>query len=159
MHWNGTSWKRVMLPRVSVPNNAVLIPANIVAIGASNVSADALPVNSAQGPVGRTVLLHWNGRKWAWVNIPRALAFPFALTQDGHGGIWLSGYPSTANPQGFLYHDSNGRWSQQPVPHKTGMVSAALALAWIPGTRSVWGSGVEIPPTGGPEGIVLKYGP
>lgn len=159
MHWNGTSWKRVMLPRVSVPRNGILVPGNIVAIGASNVWADALPINPAQGPVGATVLLHWNGRAWAWVKIPRNVAFPLALTQDGHGGIWLSGYPSTQSVQGDLYHDSNGRWSQLPVPHKTGKVSVVLALAWIPGTRSVWGSGLEVPAASGPEGIILKYGP
>jgi hypothetical protein len=159
MHWNGTSWKRAMLPRISVPKNAVLVPANIIAIGASNVWADALPINLAQGPVGGTVMLHWNGKAWAWVKIPRNVAVPFALTQDGHGGIWLSGYPSTRSAQGYLYHDSNGHWSQLPVPHKTGMVSAALALAWIPGTGSVWGAGVEIPPASGPVSIILKYGP
>jgi hypothetical protein len=159
MHWNGTSWKRVMLPRISVSKNAVLIPVSIIAIAASNVWADALPINSAQGPVGATVLLHWNGRAWAWVKIPRKVAFPLALTQDGHGGIWLSGDPSTQSAPGALYHDSNGRWSQLPVPHKAGIVSVVFALAWIPGTRSVWGSGVEVLPASRPEGIILKYGP
>jgi hypothetical protein len=60
-----------------------------------------------------------------------------ALAPDGTGGIWL------AVQQHWLAHEHDGRWTLTSTPF---MIQA---LAWIPGTRSVWAVG---------SGGILKYG-
>jgi hypothetical protein len=46
------------------------------------------------------------------------------------------------------------------APARRDEATVPSGLAWIPGTRSVWGAGAEIPagPTGAPATVIFKYG-
>jgi hypothetical protein len=110
-----------------------------------------------------TVLLHWNGRAWSKVPLPKGVNV-YGLASDGHAGFWVAS--CTVNKPGVLlaglvmYHYSGGQWARAAVPIKSGLVTNLIGdnMQLIPGTRSVlanaivYGSAVT-------EGAILKYGP
>ncbi len=82
------------------------------------------------------------------------------MSQDGHGGLWMQAWRgSSTSVRAYLYHYGGGAWTQQPVPAKTGTRALALALTWIPGTRSLWATGLLSGSGGALTGDILKYGP
>ena len=55
---------------------------------------------------------------------------------------------------------AGGRWSRQPAPTQSGFTGAADDLTLIPGTTSVWGTGLLTATGNGPtEADIVKHGP
>jgi hypothetical protein len=156
-HWNGHAWRATPLPNlhiiVSDPSEEPDFQ-GIAAITPRNAWADI----SVLGVVGTTYLLHWNGSKWARVAFPFAGSANTGVASDGHGGIWLSIDAGPA-PRTSLWmcHYSGGHWTKTFVPRYGSQQPNVGYLAWIPGTRSVWGIGPLIVRQLEGEGI-LKYG-
>jgi hypothetical protein len=80
-----------------------------------------------------------------------------SIANDGHGGIWLA----TAKGAGsdlvlWFDHYSRGRWTRTTVPSRAGEQPQLDNLTWIPGTRSLWGTGSVNFANNGEA--ILKYG-
>lgn len=82
------------------------------------------------------------------------------MTQDGHGGIWLTADSAVNfNLVQSWYHYNGGRWTRSLVPSPRGYNNLVFAMAWIPGTTSVWADG-EADANAGVHtvGVIAKYG-
>jgi hypothetical protein len=62
------------------------------------------------------------------------------MTEDGHGGIWLTASTGLDLTQ-YWYHYNGGGWSRSFVPSPRGYFNFVFGMAWIPGTTSVWADG------------------
>jgi hypothetical protein len=104
-------------------------------------------------------LLHWQGHRWVKVtgSLPSgALLGPIA--RDGRGGIWLGAVTQASAPE--ILHYRNGAWKTYQVPASTTGVVSLTGLSLIPGTRSLWGTGVLSPTSlGSTKGaVIVKFG-
>ena len=163
LHWNKGAWRNVPLPKISVPKGEQMLPGLIAAVTPASVWATVIVDSpTVEGRV-TTVLLHWNGRAWSKVPLPKEVNV-YGLASDGHGGFWVASY--TVNEPGVLlaglvmYHYSCGHWTRVAVPVKHGLVTNLEGgnMQLIPGTRSVLANATLF---GSPaiEGAILKYGP
>jgi hypothetical protein len=166
-HWNGTKWTTSALPKVPVPSKTAAEPLTIVASGAD----DAWALGYVTGPGGSIVpndgmiLYRWNGAKWSTVTFPFKESQAFSISPDGQGGIWLWDEVDPGHHD-YLIHDSgSGHWSEVTMPRPAKAFSAEISsFEPIPGTSSVWASGIASVPVpvggnpGGTEGLILRYG-
>jgi hypothetical protein len=116
--WNGRTWTTTRLPNLDLGTGFFLVPGNIAALRANDVWVDGT-LGKGMGVGDGVVLLNWNGSTWTRVKT----RFPTSeynsdMTQDGHGGIWVSGYSSMAQGYAgpYLYHYNNGSWT--PMPYR-----------------------------------------
>lgn len=158
-HWNGHAWRATPLPDLGAGSGGVFPDLPFFQGIAAITPRDAWADISVLGDVGTTYLLHWNGKKWTRAPFPYAGFANTPVVPDGHRGIWLSIDTGPA-PRTSLWfcHYANRRWTKTFVPAYARQQPTVDYLAWIPGTRSVWGTGgVTTSQTGGET--VLKYGP
>jgi len=147
LHWSKGAWRNAVLPKIAVPKGDQMFPGAVDAATQADiwVTVSVGPA-AGHGPV-TAVLLHWNGKAWSKVTVPKGVSLG-KLASDGHGGAWLT--PDTAAP--VMYHYSGGRWTQVPRPAMTDVQSD---LELIPGTRSVLAAAER----NGSADVILKYGP
>ena len=162
MHFNGKTWRTAPAPRLGLTAKQGAFPTGIAALSATNVWVAGMILDSSSaGAPPKAFLVHWNGTKWAAAKVPWAVAELTVIAQDGHGGIWTGAMLTGSSvPAAFLAHYGNGAWTRVAVPARRGDITMPEALAWIPGTRSLWGLGAELPVNlagPGPE-VILKYG-
>lgn len=160
-NFNGSTWRTIPLPSLGLKAGQKADEAGIAAIGAKNVWAGAMVLNASSGQVVRQLLLHWNGAKWTVIKSPYGGLMQTPIVQDGHGGVWTSAVPlGTALARWHYEHYSNGAWTRIAVPTRANSITSLTALAWIPGTRSVWSAGEDIPTGTNPSSpaLILKYG-
>jgi hypothetical protein len=156
LHYNGRSWRVVSLPGNLVPAGDSTQSEQILA--QSRTSAWATVDAFSATSVGPVVLLHWTGHRWSKITgkLPAgALTGPIA--PDGRGGLWLV----TENAKGVRYfaHYRAGKWSSVKVPAATAGATDINSLALIPGTQSLWASGLVNLGFGTTSGsAILKYG-
>ncbi len=167
-HYDGKTWRKAALPKLALPAGEVLDGSAIDAIGRNDVWATAVPVSATTGgSEPGIVALHYNGKAWARVKVPYPVTLvdgPFLVAQDGKGGIWLSADQlSSGAYRPFLYHDSGGHWTRIAPPAGHGDATELLSMAWVPGTRTLWAVGHELPfpsdPGGTEQGVILGYRP
>src|SRR5215469_426454 len=161
VHWDGSSWHTLALPKLAPVDGQPWFPDGIVARSARQVWVEetvAVNPGSGIGPPGVT-LLHWNGTAWAVVAQDLKHRGSGELTSDGHGGFWMTD-STGSRPVTHIVHYASGHWSRQLAPTEPGFSGLAGGLVLIPGTASVWGSG-ELTATGnGPtEADIIKHGP
>jgi hypothetical protein len=161
MHWDGSSWHKLALPKLTPVGGQPWVPAAIVARSARDVwLQETVAVNRGTGfaPPGVT-LLHWNGTTWAQAAQDLKHTYDPGLTADSHGGFWLT---STSQNQQVTHivHDASAHWRRQLPPTEPGFINAVGGFVLIPGTTSVWGTGI-LTSTSGPatEADIVKYGP
>jgi hypothetical protein len=147
LHWSKGAWLNAVLPKIAVPKGDQMFPGAVDAATLADIWVTvSVGPSAGRGPV-TAVLLHWNGKAWSKVAVPKGVSLS-SLASDGHGGAWLTS--DTAAP--VMYHYSGGRWTHVPGPAMTDLQSD---LELIPGTRSVLAT-AEV---SGSEGAMLKYGP
>ena len=161
VHWDGSSWHTLALPKLTPVDGQPWVPDGIVARSARQVWVEetvAVNPGSGNGPPGVT-LLHWNGTAWAVVAQDLKHRGSGGLTPDGHGGFWTTD-STGSRPVTYIVHYAGGRWSRQLAPTEPGFSGEAGGLVLIPGTASVWGSGVLTAAGNGPtEADIIKHGP
>ena len=161
-HWSKGAWRNVALPKISVPKGEQMYPGLIAAVTPASVWATVTVDSPTGGPV-TTVLLHWNGKVWSKVPLPKGVNI-YGLAGDGHGGFWVASYK--VNEPGVLlsglvmYHYSGGHWTRVAVPVKHRFVTNLEGgnMQLIPGTRSVLANASLFSSTA-IEGAILRYGP
>jgi hypothetical protein len=105
-------------------------------------------------------LVHYNGSTWARVKVPWTMSVG-ALTADGHGGLWVTGFNVT--PKGaytfyVVHRTATGALSRITVgPSLTSGLNLS-SVALIPGTSSVWGAGSVQSLTVGGSAVIAAYG-
>lgn len=160
-NFNGSTWRTIPLPSLGLKAGQKADEAGIAAIGVKNVWAGVMIVNASSGQLVRQLLLHWNGAKWTIIKSPYGGLMMTSIVQDGHGGVWTSAVPlSSALSRWHFEHYSNGAWTRTAVPARAESITSLTGLAWIPGTRSVWSTGEDIPTGTNPSSpaVILKYG-
>lgn len=163
LHWSKGAWRNVALPNISVPKGEQMLPGLIAAVSPTSVWATVRVGPPTGTGHATTVLLHWNGRTWSKVPVPKGVGI-YGLASDGHGGSWVASY--TVNQPGVIlsglvmYHYSCGHWTHVAAPVKSGFVTNLEGgnMQLIPGTRSVLANATLIS-SHGFEGAILKYGP
>jgi hypothetical protein len=139
MRFNGNRWQVFSLPAHLAPRGQVVTPQSMLAVSPTNVWATAY--TNGLGVSGPIILLHWQGHGWAKVagSLPSgALVGPIA--RDGHGGIWLGAVSQGSSPE--VLHFGNGAWTTDPLPSSKAGVISLTGLSLMPGSRSLWGTGV-----------------
>ena len=98
LHWNGRAWSRVASPSVLTGTGQLTA---ITAVSASDAWAVGY-VPAAGSGLGRSLLLHWNGRAWSQAASPAPVAggLLWAVTATAKAG-WAVGYVNT-NPDAPL---------------------------------------------------------
>ncbi len=159
LHYNGHSWKVLLLPKHVAPPSQSVDSRQILVQSPTNVWVTAF--TGGKTKVGPIVLLHWNGKKWGKVSkgLPAgALAGPIA--PDGHGGLWLAADTPSFKPE--LLNFADGKWTVRKAPASPlkGQQLFIGALARIPGTKSaVLGDGLLAKLGGTAAGsVVIKFG-
>ena len=146
LHWSKGAWRNAVLPKIAVPKGDQMFPGAVDAATLADIWVIvSVGPSAGRGPV-TAVLLHWNGKAWSKVAVPKGVSLG-SLASDGHGGAWL-----TSNQSPLVMYHYSGRWTHVPGPAMTVLQSD---LELIPGTRSVLAAG-EL---SGSEGATLKYGP
>ena len=161
VHWNGSSWRTLALPKLTPVGGQPWVPDGIAALSADQVWVEeTVAVNPGSGtaPPGVT-LLHWNGTAWAVAARDLKHNYSSGLTPDGQGGFWLTS-GSLNQPVTDIVHYTSGQWTRQPAPTVPGSTGEAGDLTLIPGTASVWGTGA-LTATGSEttQADIIKYGP
>jgi hypothetical protein len=161
VHWDGSSWHTLALPKLAPVDGQPWVPDGIVARSARQVWVEetvAVNPGSGTGPPGVT-LLHWNGTTWAVAAQDLKHRYSGGLTPDGQSGFWLTD-STGSRPVTYIVHYAGGHWSRQLAPTESGFAGQAGGLALIPGTTSVWGTGVlTANGTRTTEADIVKYGP
>jgi hypothetical protein len=168
--WTGSGWLTVPLPTAADLNlaaSASINPAAILAVTANDVWVTAnLGTTCPPCGIGAGVLvLHWNGAHWSLAATPSTSVvgnFDPDMAYDGRGGFWVSGYidqPAFSGP--YLYHYAHGKLSEQLAPTEDGLEPQFGDLAWVPGTKTLWGAAeLNDMPGGtvlGSQGIIYQY--
>jgi hypothetical protein len=163
LHWSKGAWRNLSLPKISVPEGDQMRPGLIAAATPASVwTTVTVASTTVEGRV-TTVLLHWNGKAWSKVPLPKGVNV-YGLASDGHGGFWAASYTvnkPSALPAGLvMYHYAGGHWTRVAVPVKAGFVTNLEAgnMQLIPGTRSVLAN-ADLFGSSAIEGAILKYGP
>ena len=162
-HWTGASWHAVTVPALKLPKGEFVQAQNVVAEGPDNVSGGRHP-HRGQGrrPRHCPAALERQGVHPGERPVPGHRPLH---PQRGRGrGFWLSATQySKTSYRFYLDHYNGGHWTRVAVPNEPKNQSQLSAMTAIPGTRSVWATGMELPTsdhgTGSSQGIILKYGP
>ena len=158
LHWNGRSWRTMSWPKIQVRSGSTAYPWGIAAAGPRALWAEAVIQKRGDPAPTGIRLLRWDGRRWHRVPVPYPATVPYSMAQDGHGGVWLENLAAGPSREVHLYHYSNGHWSSQLTPMWHGSRVWPGALAWIPGSRSLWAAGGVGTAPGAGLGTILKYG-
>ncbi len=146
LHYDGTSWRVVILPQpaVSGPSSPVLHA--VTAVASNNVWA--VGENEEVPGLGITTLIeHWNGAAWSIVPSPTPGAYPIlnGVAASGSTDVYAVGSnePSVNGgvQQGLIMRWNGSTWSADSDP-TAGMFSPLYAAATLPGTTE-WAAGIN----------------
>jgi hypothetical protein len=157
MRWNGRSWSQFAVPDIAIPAGQSFTSISSLATAGSGGLWWYYQV-TVTGDTWRSGLLHWDGTAWHTIPVPGVITGFDAMTQDGHGGIWLA-VGTGLGEVPYWYHYSGGHWTRQLVPAPSGYNTTLFGMSWIPGTASVWAVGEADANVGSHTvGVIAQYG-
>jgi hypothetical protein len=145
LHWDGTTWAQVPSPS---PGSSFSELAAVTATSASNAWA-AGDYSSAAGGGNKTLILHWNGSKWATVPSPSPASFNTltGLAATSAASAWAVGdLGTTLGDRTLILHWNGTAWKQVPSPSPalgddlTGVAATSATSAWAAGFSFVGGA-------------------
>jgi hypothetical protein len=160
LHWDGSAWQAVRTPNAEGGDNFL----NAVA---ADSSSDAWAAGFRRGPdgVARTLVMHWDGRRWSILPSPNpgdgehVLSSASAARGDD---VWLAGYSrerSTFRPL-ILHWDGVDLRATYPASSGAGDGSGSLSAA-VGAISAAGGTALAVggyaPRDGGPEPLVLRW--
>jgi hypothetical protein len=161
MHWIGRSWHVIHVPKIMTRIREHSLAGAFAAVTGPRAVWWCYQVTGTEPSL--VGLLRWNGTRWHRIILPKAIAGIEAMTQDGHGGIWLITDTYPYGPYGltqqYWYHYSHGRWTRQLVPSPRAYNDTLFAMAWIPKTSGLWAVGEADRNYGNSSiGVITRYG-
>jgi hypothetical protein len=151
LHWNGRSWQRV--PSPSPASNCALMAVaavsgrNAWAVGYADPSGGDLrpgPAGDSRVTIARTLILHWNGKKWLRVPSPNPDegGHLTGVTATSASNAWAVGDDEfkTIDFGNLFLHWNGHSWKQvkgsNPKGNSNGLVgvdASSLTSAWAVG--------------------------
>jgi hypothetical protein len=130
LSWNGKAWKRAATP--ALPDASLLL--GVAAVSARNAWAVGEYGSKSFGDFsGKTLILHWNGRRWTRVPGPAGVLLD--ITARSARDAWAVG---TTRAGGPLIIRWNGRaWHRVASPQGSGQLGGVAAAS----SRSAWAFG------------------
>lgn len=142
--WNGRKWALVRDPVEDVSLHAVWALA----------TSDAWAVGYLASTASRaqTVILHWNGKRWARAASPdpggvTGTSYLYGVGGNSADSAWAVGYysSSTATAADSLILHWNGRaWAHVPSPNPAGSVETPLSAVAAVSDSDAWAVGAAI---------------
>jgi len=158
LHWNGTTWRRVASPSPGPPPVADDLY-SVDAVSPASVWAVGDLINNGPGPTFKTLVLHWNGTKWARIASPNpsrqwdSLSGVSVISRSDAWAVGNSAKGSDAS-QNLILHWNGRAWTQVASPdtgdsllHKVAAVSPT----------DVWAVGETISRTDVHKTLVLHW--
>lgn len=142
--WDGSNWS-FTTPLPTAPAGHWWQVGNVSANSPANVWV-AITDND-QNFNTTAVTLHWDGSSWSTIPMPASgVEQTLSSIAAGNSDAWAVGTytPSSSNqaPVAAVYHWNGSSWSAVPFPVTTAY-SYASAVAYVPGTTTVWVSGSQ----------------
>jgi len=148
LHWNGEKWAKVASPD---PGAGLDELTGVSAVSAGNVWAVGYACDTATCNVFRTLIVHWNGRKWSTVASPDPSPVSnllYGVTAVSATDAWAAGSAtpdaSTQPATSLVLHWNGKKWSRVHSPTASGAsttlygVSAASAAdVWAVGNACI----------------------
>jgi hypothetical protein len=139
-HFNGSKWASTQLKSLLPAKVELNGPAitGIIALSAKNVYA--IGNGGLEDEGGPTVILHFNGSKWAKLATGN---FGFGtmstggsqqVSTDGKGGLWLP-MPGVDGQKSFIVHFAGGKLTPVTLPGNP-LAIAVQSISRIPGTAA-----------------------
>jgi hypothetical protein len=149
--WQAGAWRTVPSPDRRAAGSFLN---DVVALSASNAWAVGLS-RSAGGP-SRTLVLHWDGRRWAIIPSPNAGPGNNSLVSvaaTSARDVWAVGYRDAGGVlRSLVEHWAGGRWTVARLPRLGGPGNAVDAAA----SGVVWAVGGSARARGPSEPLVLR---
>ena len=157
-HWDGASWSIVASPSPSVEpgGRRYAILQAVGAVSPTDVWAVGSSVIGVPATASRTLIEHWNGRRWTIVPSPNVTSkgvtnnFLFSVSGSRRGDVWAVGSWGDYLAGGFggkgdhalALHWDGRRWSQSATPalrrrSSLSGVAAVAGGAWAVGDRGL----------------------
>jgi hypothetical protein len=159
MHWTGRAWHTIGVPKISVRTNQNDPDAALLTVaGPDDVWWSYQVSHGQRASVG---LLRWDGASWRHIGLPDPIDGIDAMTQDGHGGLWLLAGTNidSLDLSQHWYHYGAGRWARQAVRSPRGYSMMRLsAMTWIPRSTDLWAVGGAFLKHG-LVAVIARYGP
>ena len=152
--WQGRAWRTV--PSPGRPPGGSFLNA-VVAVSASD--AWAVGLSRSPGGPARTLVLHWDGRRWAITASPNAgpgdnslVSVAAASTRD----VWAVGYRDAKGVyRSLVQHWDGHRWSVVRLPRLGGPGNGLNAVD-AAASGVVWAVGGSAPARGASQPLVLR---
>ncbi len=122
LHWNGKAWSQVPSPSPAAENHLYGVsasgPDDVWAVGATCATVSAQCGSSG----GHTLILHWNGTKWAMVKSPDPSTKNNVLKSvgaDARTDAWATGFytnDTTGATQTLTVHWNGTKWATVKSP-------------------------------------------
>jgi hypothetical protein len=164
-HYNGSKWAPANLKSLLPAKQELNDPAinGIIALSPKNVYA--IGNGNRQDEGGPTVILHYNGSKWAKLatgsfgyGTTAALGAAQQISTDGKGGLWLP-FPGVDGQQSFMVHYAAGKLTPVRLPGNSRAI-AVVSVSRIPGTAAQLAGGDTFKasnPSVNQVAVILKY--
>jgi hypothetical protein len=146
LHWDGTRWRQTPSPNPGVSSGL----AAVSAVSRSDAWAVGAYLSSTGG-VSKTLVLHWNGRRWTVAASPN----PGRAASNGLQGVsalssrdaWAVGVSSDrTGMRNLALHWNGTTWRQATIP--TPGFGAAFAAVSAVSRSDAWAAGVFSPTPG-----------
>ena len=143
LHWNGTSWAKVASPD---PDAGLDELTGVSAVSASNVWAVGYGCSTAGCSAFKTLIVHWNGKKWSTVASPDPGAvfnFLYGVTAVSATNVWAAGSEipdGSALSDSLVLHWNGTKWSRVHSPTAHGESTTLYGVSAASAT-DVWAVG------------------
>jgi hypothetical protein len=153
LHWNGTGWRQVTSPS---PGNTEDDLFGIQVVSANDIWAVGNYTNGP--PAEKSLILHWNGKRWAQVPSPNSgptnwLYSVTATSGDSAWAVGSSGSETAFWP--FTLHWNGTTWKQAPAPHLPGTSGELLGVDAV-SADDVWAAG-DVSDSAGEQTLILHW--
>ena len=168
-HYNGTTWKTVPVPGVAA-GASVVSATDMWAVGPTTATA------GQAGPKQVYIAMHWNGKKWAAVRLPKlapvngAAWSPRGIVALGAGNVWVNEVPQGSlggepGPRDTMLLHWNGKtWSRAAKDtglDLDGMTGDGTGGLWLSGSDATTQAGYLVHYAGGtftPQAVPTESG-
>ncbi len=134
VHWNGSSWRQVPLPKVAGSDNELT---SIAGTSPDNLWAVGVRIG---GPI-EPIVMHWNGHAWQLQRLNGTARFGWlsSVAVQSANDAWAVGYGGGRNgPAPLILHWNGRSWHRVPAAANVGTLLSVTAIS----ARDAWAVGV-----------------